>query len=110
MGLKAELNKLTSECETGSDLEVDYYSTGLPNKLPITIEGLTKLIEEFPSRMKDINEGRGVPITVILLVFYLSPEVCFQIFNDIFDFGRPGEYVKSRRIILSLDFCSLTLV
>ena len=84
VGLKAELNKLTTECESGSDLEVDYYSTGLPNKLPITIEGLTKLIEEFPSRMKDINERKGVPITVILLVFHLPPEVCSQIFNDIF--------------------------
>ena len=83
MGLKAELQKLTSKCATALDLEVDYCSTGLWDKLPITVEGLTKLIEAFPSRMNNRNDGKGVAITVILLVFHLSPEVCFQIFKDI---------------------------
>lgn len=67
VGLKAELQKLTSEFESLSDLEVNYYSTGLPNKLPITIDGLTQLIETFPSRMKEINDGKGIPITFELL-------------------------------------------
>ena len=72
-GLKAKLNSLTSECNSASDLQVDYYATGLPDKLPIDIAELTKTIEEFPSRMKDINNGKGVPITVIIvhLVFHL---------------------------------------
>ena len=70
VGLKAELQKLSTECAKGSDLEVNYYSTGLPDKLPINIEGLTELIENFPSRMKDINAGKGIPVTVrILFVF-----------------------------------------
>lgn len=70
VGLKAELQKLSSECAKGSDLEVNYYSTGLPDKLPINIEGLTELIENFPSRIKDINDGKGIPVTVrILFVF-----------------------------------------
>ena len=72
-GLKAELNNLTSECNSSSDLQVDYYATILPDKLPIDISELNKAIEEFPSRMKDINNGKGVPITVIIvhLVFHL---------------------------------------
>lgn len=66
-GLKAALNNLTSECNSSSDLQVDYYATGLPDKLPIDIGELKKAIEEFPSRMKDINNGKGVPITFELL-------------------------------------------
>ena len=67
VGLKAELEKLSTESAKGSDLEVNYYSTGLPDRLPINIEGLTELIENFPSRMKDINEGKGIPVTVRIL-------------------------------------------
>ena len=77
------MKNLTDECNSASDLQVDYYATGLPDKLPIGIDDLTKTIEEFPSRMKDINNGKGVPITVIIihLVFHLSVELCFQSFN-----------------------------
>ena len=66
-GLKAELKKLSSECAKGSDLEVNYYCTGLPDKLPINIEELTELIENFPERMNDINDGKGIPVTVRIL-------------------------------------------
>ena len=72
VGLKAELQKLSTECAKGSDLEVNYYSTGLPDKLPINIEGLTDLIENFPSRMKDINAGKGIPVTVRILFVSLN--------------------------------------
>ena len=67
VGLKAELQKLSTESAKGSDLQVNYYSTGLPDKLPINIEGLTELIENFPSRMKEINDGKGIPVTVRIL-------------------------------------------
>ena len=72
VGLKAELQKLSTECAKETDLEVNYYSTGLPDKLPINIEELTELIENFPSRMKDINAGKGVPVTVRILFVSLN--------------------------------------
>ena len=72
VGLKAELQKLSTECAKGSDLEVNYYSTGLPDKLPIDIEELTELIENFPSRMKSINAGKGIPVTVRILFVSLN--------------------------------------
>ena len=72
VGLKAELEKLSTECAKETDLEVNYYSTGLPDKLPINIEELTELIENFPSRMKDINAGKGVPVTVRILFVSLN--------------------------------------
>ena len=72
MGLKAELHKLTRECESVSDLQVDYYSTGLPDKLPVEIEELIGLIEAFPSRMVNINDGKGVPMTVRVLCLSVS--------------------------------------
>ena len=100
------MNSLTSECNSASDLQVDYYATNLPDKLPIDIGELAKTIEEFPSTMKDINNGKGVPIAVIIihLVFHLSVELCFQSFNGIFDFVHLREYVKY------VDFCSLSSV
>ena len=72
VGLKAELQKLSTECAKETDLEVNYYSTGLPDKLPINIEELTELIENFPSSMKDINAGKGVPVTVRILFVSLN--------------------------------------
>ena len=72
MGLKAELQKLSTKCAKESDLEVNYYSTGLPDKLPINIEGLTELIENFPSSLKDINAGKGIPVTVRILFVSLN--------------------------------------
>ena len=72
VGLKAELQKLSTECAKGSDLEVNYYSTGLPDKLPINIKELTELIENFPSRMKGINAGKGIPVTVRILFVSLN--------------------------------------
>lgn len=80
MGLKAALEKLSTECAKGSDLEVNYYSTGLPDKLPIDIEGLTKLIEDFPSRMKDINDGKGIPVTV--RIFFICSSGRFQVIRE----------------------------
>ena len=64
MGLKGELEKLAAQCESASDLEVSCYCTNLPNKLPVTIDGLLKLIETFPSTLQEINMGRGIPIAV----------------------------------------------
>lgn len=80
VGLKAALEKLSTECAKGSDLEVNCYSTGLPDKLPIDIEGLTKLIEDFPSRMKNINDGKGIPVTV--RIFFICSSGFFQVIRE----------------------------
>lgn len=97
------MNNLTSECNNSSDLQVDYYATILPDKLPIDIGELNKAIEEFPSRMKDINNGKGVPITVIIihLVFSFSVELCFLSFIGFFDF------VDQRECVKYVHFCSV---
>lgn len=58
------MERLSNECSRGSDLQVNYYSTGFPDKLPINIEELTKLIENFPESMKNINGGKGIPVAV----------------------------------------------
>ncbi len=64
VGLKAELQKLTSTCKDTSDISIKYHATDLPDKLPTTLDDLVKLIEEFPSRLKDINDGKGIPLQV----------------------------------------------
>ncbi|KAL9985832.1 hypothetical protein ACROYT_G008280 [Oculina patagonica] len=61
-GLKASLDKLSSECSDVSDISIKYYATDLPDKLPTTLEGLVTLIETFPSRLKNINDGKGIPM------------------------------------------------
>ena len=63
-GLEAQLKKLTSDGDKESDLSIEYYATDLPDKNPTNVEDLVKLIQEFPSRLKTINNGLGVPIKV----------------------------------------------
>ena len=67
-GLEAQLNELTSSCDKESDLSIEYYATDLPDKNPTNLEDLVKLIQEFPSRLRTINNGRGVPIKVMFFI------------------------------------------
>ena len=63
-GLETQLKKLTSDGDKESDLSIEYYATDLPDRNPTNVEDLVKLIQEFPSRLKTINNGLGVPIKV----------------------------------------------
>lgn len=64
VGLKAALHKLSTECSNVSDISIRYYATDVPNQLPTTIDELMSLIENFPSRLESINDGKGVPMQV----------------------------------------------
>ena len=64
VGLKATLDKLSKECNDVSDISIRYYATDVPNRLPTTIDELMSLIENFPSRLESINDGKGVPMQV----------------------------------------------
>ena len=72
-GLEAQLKKLSSECNSASDLSIEYYATDLPDKNPTNLEDLVKLIQQFPSRLKKINEGKGVPIQAGLVPLSSPP-------------------------------------
>ena len=72
-GLETQLKKLSSECDSASHLSIEYYATDLPEKNPTNLEDLVKLIQEFPSRLKKINEGKGVPIQVGLVPLSSPP-------------------------------------
>ena len=63
-GLEAQLKKLTSDGVEESDLSIEYHATDLPDENPTNVKDLLKLIQEFPSRLKTINNGLGVPIEV----------------------------------------------
>ncbi|XP_020609696.1 uncharacterized protein LOC110048245 [Orbicella faveolata] len=65
--LKASLDKLSSECNDVSDITIQYYATDMPDKLPTTLEDLESLIDNFPSRLERINNGRGIPMKFELL-------------------------------------------
>ena len=64
VGLKAALDKLSAECNNVSDISIRYYATELPDKLPTTMDELVSLIQDFPSRLKSINDGKGIPLQV----------------------------------------------
>ncbi|RMX52156.1 hypothetical protein pdam_00024831, partial [Pocillopora damicornis] len=66
-GLKASLDKLSAECNDVSDIAIKYYATDSPDKLPTTVEDLVLLIEKFPSRLKNLNDGKGIPISFELV-------------------------------------------
>ena len=67
-GLETQLKKVTSDGDKESDLSIEYYATDLPDKNPTNVEDLVKLIQEFPSRLRTINNGRGVPIKVMFFI------------------------------------------
>ena len=82
-GLEAELNKLTSDCDKANDLSIEYYATDLPDKNPTNVEDLVKLIQEFPSRLRTINDGLGVPIKVNVFYWFLK-EWLVNVLRDLF--------------------------
>ena len=53
-----------------SDITIEYYATDMPDKLPLTLEDLVSLIENFPSRLQR-NNGKGVPMTVSLSFYQI---------------------------------------
>lgn len=67
VSLKAQLEKLTSECSSLSDISIKYYATDLPPKAPTNLNELVRLIEDFPSRLEKINGGKGIPLQFELL-------------------------------------------
>ena len=64
VGLKAALEKLSKECNDVSDISIRYCATDVPDQLPTTMDELMSLIENFPSRLKSINDGKGIPMQV----------------------------------------------
>ena len=71
-GLEAQLNKLASDGDKANDLSIEYYATDLPDKNPTNVDDLVKFIQEFPSRLRTINDGLGVPIKVNVFYCFLK--------------------------------------
>lgn len=63
-GLKASLGKLSSQFNGASNIVIKYYATDMPDGLPTTLKDLVSLIENFPSRLKGINNGKGIAMRV----------------------------------------------
>ena len=100
-GLEAELNKLTSDCNKANDLSIEYYATDLPDKNPTNLEDLVKLIQEFPSRLRTINDGLGVPIKVTVFYCFLK-EWLVNVLRDLYPRALP-EGNKSHNHELKAD-------
>ena len=77
-GLEAQLKKLCSDCNNASGLSIEYYATDLPDKNPTNLEDLVKIIQEFPSRLQQINKGQGVPIKVPFVFFFVIQLATFE--------------------------------
>ena len=95
-GLKASLDKLSAECNDISDIAINYYATDLPDKLPTTMEDLVSVIENFPSRLKKLNDGKGIPMKV-----RFSPENLHNTHNviqDVYRFFLQFIYYSSLKI------------
>lgn len=67
-GFEAHIYELTSSC----DFSIEYYATDLPDKNPTNVEDIVKLIQGFPSRLRTINNGKGVPIEVMFFYCFLK--------------------------------------
>ena len=84
-GFETQLKKMSSECESASDISIKYYATDLPEKNSANLEDLMKLIQEFPSRLKKINEGKGVPIQAGLVLLSSPTIIIIIVVNFISD-------------------------
>ena len=84
-GLETQLKKLLSECESASELSIEYYATDLPEKNPTNLEDFVKLIQEFPSRLEKINEGKGIPIQAGLVPLSSPTIIIIIVVNFISD-------------------------
>lgn len=62
--LKVQLEKLFTALADLPDLSVRYYDTTFTGNNPTSIQDTKRLIEEFPLRLKGINNGQGIPIRV----------------------------------------------
>ena len=64
LALEVQLEKLLTALGDLPDMSVTYYDTTLPDRRLANMQDIKGLIEEFPSRLKCINNGRGIPIKV----------------------------------------------
>lgn len=64
VALEAQLDKLFTALGYLPDISIRIYDTTLPQNRSTTVKDAKRLIEEFPSRLKAINKGQGIPIQV----------------------------------------------
>lgn len=65
--LSAQLKSLATQCSSLSDIAIKYYATELPPKVDTSLDGLVKLIEEFPLRLAKSDHPEGVPLKVTVI-------------------------------------------
>nr|QNH72542.1 toxin candidate TRINITY_DN22076_c7_g21_i4 [Ceriantheomorphe brasiliensis] len=66
VGLAGQFEKLASKVEDLSDLSIKYYSTAPLKTVPLDVKTMIKAIEEFPTQLKTVNNGDGIPLSVNL--------------------------------------------
>ena len=64
IALMFQMEKLFTALADSTDLSVRYYDTTFSGKHPASIQDTKRLIEEFPLRLKGMNNGQGIPIRV----------------------------------------------
>lgn len=62
-----KLEKLQSSLKDKASMEISYYATVPLKGVPNTIDGLRSLVKDFDQHVKEVNNGRGVPIRVELM-------------------------------------------
>ena len=64
IALMVQMEKLFTALADSTDLSVRYYDTTFTGSHPASIQDTKRLIEEFPLRLKGMNNGQGIPIRV----------------------------------------------
>lgn len=64
IALMVQIEKLFTALADSTDISVRYYDTTFTGNHPTSINDTKRLIEEFPLRLKVINNGQGIPIRV----------------------------------------------
>ncbi|KFM78326.1 Stonustoxin subunit alpha, partial [Stegodyphus mimosarum] len=66
MDVKGKLEKLKNDAQDSSSMEINYYASVPIHGVSYDIDGLMKLINDFPNQVKRVNGGLGNPLRMEL--------------------------------------------
>lgn len=64
--VKGKLDMLKQNAQDSSQMEINYYASVPIHGVSYDIDGLMKLIDEFPAQVKKVNKGMGNPLRMEL--------------------------------------------
>ncbi|CAB4017348.1 Hypothetical predicted protein [Paramuricea clavata] len=83
LSVKGQFEKLTQAAGDTASMSIYYTSSTIPDLAPINLTTLLTIIDNFPEKIRNTNEGLGVPIKVeIRELGYLTQKTKFKFLEN----------------------------